>query len=63
MILNPEETFIKYTIEDDGKLSHITLSLSEIESGELYSILHDTEEHTCIAKVIKRELMINEESK
>jgi hypothetical protein len=57
MTLQIEKTFIKYTIEDDGKISHITLSLSEVENGMLYSILHDTELHTCIAKVIKRELI------
>ena len=52
-----ENTRIKYIIEDDGKLSHFTLDLKEVESGELYGILHDTERYTCLAKVIKREMI------
>jgi hypothetical protein len=58
--LNPLTTHIKYTIEDDGKLSTLKLSLADIEQGKLYSHLHDTELHTVLVKVIKRELIVSD---
>ena len=53
------DTKIKYTVEDDGTISSFILSFEEIENEKLYSILHDNEKYTCLAKIIKREIVNN----
>lgn len=55
-----QNTKIKYSVEDKGQITSFTLTLEEIENEKLYAILHDTEKYTCLAKVIKRELVIDE---
>lgn len=53
------ETKIKYTIEDDGKTSSFVLTMDQIEKEELYTILHDAERYTCLAKIVNREVVID----
>jgi hypothetical protein len=52
---------IRYTIDDQGKITTIDLPLEQIEEGELYAILHNSERYTLSAKVIKRELIDDEQ--
>lgn len=61
--IEADKTFIKYTVDDDGKISSFTLSLSLVEEGKLYSILHDSERYSCIAKIISRELITDDKYK
>lgn len=54
--ITDDEIWIEYTVEDNGNITTFILTLEQIENGKLFSILHDSERYTCLAKVIKREL-------
>lgn len=58
--IKQQDLSIRYSISDDGVLSTLVLNLKEIEDGDLYAWLHNSENYTCLAKVIKREVVIKE---
>ncbi len=60
--IDPQNTFIKYTVDDGGVLSTFEKSLEEVENGEIYSYLHESEEYSCIAKIVKRELILKDDA-
>lgn len=57
--LKPNELSIRYTIQDDGKITVFTMTLEQIENEDLYAKLHNSEEYTCLARIIKREAIFS----
>jgi hypothetical protein len=62
-IIKANDLLIRYTVKDSDNITTIILTLKELEDGDLYAKLHNSENYTCLAKILKREVIMEEEKK